>query len=326
MKKVLVLGGTNFIGRVLVEKLLAENLFDLTLFNRGKRNASLFPSIKRITGDRETTDHLLIANQSWDCIIDLSGYYPASFQNLLSAIQGKVHRYIFVSTLSVYDIGAFAAKTITEADPTLACTPEQKTSKLPDAYGEKKAEMERILLMHKNFDKIIIRPSFVYGRYDFTDRFYHWLWRGRTQNHILLPSSDSFAVALTDVQQLADGLIAAIEIKTHQTIYNAVTFNQYTLRDICLSGVPNANTQPKFTVLTEPQLQQQQVGYGQFPLFIPFDFSVDNAAWLRDLASPTPAGLLTPDTESYYDQLNWYEPKAGLSMSIEEKLLSLESG
>ena len=154
MKSVLILGGTNFIGRVLVEKLLQRNDYAITLFNRGKRNAGLFDSVPQIHGDRETDDYLKIAEQHWDYIIDCSGYYPLSFDKLLHSLEGKVGRYIFVSTISVFDIDNIICRQVDESEPILPCNDAQKTSALPDAYGEKKAEMERILLQHEWLDKI----------------------------------------------------------------------------------------------------------------------------------------------------------------------------
>ena len=173
MKKILVLGGTMFVGRALVEKLRLMPEYEITLFNRGKSNADLFADVNQLHGNRETDDILQVCKQHWDCVIDFSGYYPVTFEKLLNDLKGKVGRYIFISTISVYDLAKFADRPITEADEIHGCTEEQKISKLPDAYGEKKAEMERILHAQDWLDKIILRPSFIYGKYDWTERFYY---------------------------------------------------------------------------------------------------------------------------------------------------------
>ena len=162
-----------FVGRALVEKLRLMPEYELTLFNRGKSNADLFADVNQLHGNRETDDILQVCKQHWDCVIDFSGYYPVTFEKLLNDLKGKVGRYIFISTISVYDLANFADRPISEVDEILGCTEEQKISKLPDAYGEKKAEMERILHEQDWLDKIILRPSFIYGKYDWTERFYY---------------------------------------------------------------------------------------------------------------------------------------------------------
>src|ERR1700733_348625 len=187
MKKLLILGGTMFVGRAFTERAFASGKYDLTLFNRGKSNANLFPSIKQITGNRETNEIEQVYKENWDCIIDFSAYYPLTFEKHIAALKGKVKRYIFISTISVFDIGKLAGKVIAEEDETHACSEAQKSSRLPDAYGEKKAEMERILLKSDWLDTIIFRPSFIYGKYDWTERFYYWLYRAKFNDQIIMP-------------------------------------------------------------------------------------------------------------------------------------------
>ena len=78
MKKLLILGGTNFIGRYLTERLLESSNYKITLFNRGCTNSHLFPEVKRIFGDRHTKDIRLLGNEKWDVVIDISCYFPNS--------------------------------------------------------------------------------------------------------------------------------------------------------------------------------------------------------------------------------------------------------
>ncbi|MBP7389810.1 MAG: NAD-dependent epimerase/dehydratase family protein [Chitinophagales bacterium] len=321
-KQLLILGGTNFLGRVVVEQLLQSNDYEITLFNRGKRNPDLFPTANRIHGDRETDDILKLGEHNWDCVIDFSGYYPQSFKKLLEVLKGKVKRFVFISTLSVYDIGSFDGKVISETDKTLACSPTQRTSKLPDDYGEKKAEMERILLQQDWLDAVIIRPSFVYGKYDFTDRFYHWLWRGKTQQEVLLPSKIEYNVSLTEVNQLADGIIRAVEVKQHNRVYNAVTFPDASLKAIAESAKPIDGLVTYF-IADDELLAKQEVKQDHFPLFMPLSFTVDNAKWIADFNLTIPSTLFNEHTKKYYDDLGWPEPKAGLNYKKEAEVIEL---
>ena len=191
MKNILILGGTGFVGRILSEN-LAQTGHKVTLFNRGKRNPSLFPQFEKITGDRNTADIFKIATSSWDVVIDFSGFFPDNIENLVSMLVGTTGRYIFISSASVYDVAHPSGLTypIKEDFHLLPCTDEQKNDKHPfNFYGNKKAECERIILNADKLDTLIFRPALIYGRYDPTDRFYYWLYRTKSQDEIMIPEN-----------------------------------------------------------------------------------------------------------------------------------------
>lgn len=103
MKSVLILGGTQFIGRNLVERMLGIEGVAVTLFNRGRTGGELFPGVERIIGDRRTNDIERIASKDWDVVVDLSCYFPDDLKSTLRNLKGRPERYVFVSTCSVYE-------------------------------------------------------------------------------------------------------------------------------------------------------------------------------------------------------------------------------
>ncbi len=318
--KILILGGTMFAGRALVEKLLLNKNYDITLFNRGKSNKTLFPDVLKINGSRETEDILQICNKYWDVVIDFSGYYPKTFEQLLVKLSGNVGRYIFISTISVFQIGNSADEIIYENDETLHCSEEQMISALPDAYGEKKAAMARILLSHIEMDSIILRPSFIYGRYDWTDRFYYWLYRAKHAEQILMP--EATLLSLTYVEDLVSGLLKAIEIKEHKPIYNAITHSGISLKETIdvVSEILNKNTET--VVLHENIMKEKQLDNNSFPLSLPFNLRIEGNNWLNDFSlTPTSFRDSISQTISYCDSIGWPLPKAGMSINDEKALL-----
>ncbi|MES2620114.1 MAG: NAD-dependent epimerase/dehydratase family protein [Bacteroidota bacterium] len=322
MKKILVLGGTMFVGRALVEKLIALPEYEITLFNRGKSNANLFLGIKQIHGNRETDDILQICNQHWDCIIDFSGYYPVTFEKLLGSLKGKVNRYIFISTLSVYDLEKFVGRTITEADEILSCSEEQKISKLPDAYGEKKAEMERALHKQDWLDKIILRPSFIYGRYDWTERLYYWLYRAKFFDRMLMPRD--FNVGLSYSDDLVNGILNAIEVKEHQTVYNTISIPDASLHKVVTVASAILNRKVDFVEVTDTLLEKSKIEYSSFPLFVPFNLAIEGTKWLSDFSvSSVDFKTTIADTLQYHESLGWSVPKAGLNPDKEKEILGI---
>lgn len=321
-KRILILGGTMFAGRALVERLMNDNRYVLTLFNRGKSNSGIFPSVTQMYGNRETDDILQVCNQHWDVVIDFSGYYPKTFSQLLNRLSDKVGRYIFISTISVFPFGDGDVQHIGEDDATLACAEEQMISPLPDAYGEKKAEMERILLTHPELDPLILRPSFIYGRYDWTDRFYYWLYRAKQQHKILLPEPK--LLSLTYVEDLDNGILSAIEVKQHLPFYNAITHTNVRLDKVMEFVATHQNRTIETIPFAEAMFDEYAFEGSEFPLALPFDLCVEGTRWLKDLGlSPTPLNDTLLESMQYFDSIHWPQPKTGLTLAREAEIISL---
>src|SRR5919109_4973785 len=101
--RILIIGGTRFYGRHLAEAALARG-HEVTLFNRGKTNPNLFPHLETIIGDREKDlDQLAQADRIWDAVIDVAGYVPRIVRLSAEVLKESVSRYIFISTISVYE-------------------------------------------------------------------------------------------------------------------------------------------------------------------------------------------------------------------------------
>src|SRR5262245_25524210 len=98
--KILILGGTKFLGRHLVDAALAAG-HEVTLFNRGKTNPNLFPQVETILGDREQ-DIEKLSGREWDAVIDVAGYLPRIVRLSAIGLEKSVKRYVFISSLSVY--------------------------------------------------------------------------------------------------------------------------------------------------------------------------------------------------------------------------------
>jgi 2'-hydroxyisoflavone reductase len=157
MKSILILGGTRFIGRVFIEKLLTEELpYKITIFNRGQTNSNLFPEIEQITGDRETEDIEKLGTRDWDYVVDFSGYFPNSLGRLLQILKGRVGRYIYTSTVSVYDLdNAPMDIPLPESTARLVCSPEMREHKTDFAYyGQQKAACEEELEVADWLEKV----------------------------------------------------------------------------------------------------------------------------------------------------------------------------
>lgn len=97
--KILILGGTRFLGRAFVEEALKRG-HEVTLFNRGT-NKEIFPEVEQLTGDRND-DVSSLVNRKWDAVVDTCGFSPHHIRNIGEVLQNNIKHYIFISSLSVY--------------------------------------------------------------------------------------------------------------------------------------------------------------------------------------------------------------------------------
>ncbi len=99
-RKILILGGTNFLGPQLVEAAQARG-HTVTLFNRGKTRPELFPNVEKLRGDRD--GHLeALVGRGWDAVLDTSGFVPRIVKASAELLAPSVGQYVFISTISVY--------------------------------------------------------------------------------------------------------------------------------------------------------------------------------------------------------------------------------
>ena len=322
MNKLLILGGTNFIGRNLVDTLIELNKFNITLFNRGKTNCLLFPEIKKIQGDRNTADIHGILDNNWDYIIDLSCYFPNSLDNVLPKINTSLKRYIFISTCSVYD-NQENTILLNENIPTLLCDKNECIDNSLVTYGKRKAECERILIK-SGLKYTIFRPALVYGKYDTTDRFYYWLYQVKNNKSLLIPNKGKSLFSATYVMDLVQVIIKSLSINLTSNIYNVTTFPKSSISGLIDKTAEILNKKPLIYDADTQFLHKNKVKeWFDLPLWIDSDcFTFDNSKIVQELnmkITDFEDSLLK--TIIYYNQLGWKIPKYGLQENVKNGLI-----
>jgi 2'-hydroxyisoflavone reductase len=327
MKKILILGGTGFAGRILTEELLKTDN-PVTLFNRSKRNPAIFPELRKITGDRDTQDIKQIANESWDTVIDFSCMFPDSVDDITDMLKGKVGRYIFVSTVSVYpmDDSEFWKNPVSEDAEILPCTAEQRKDKdVTATYGNKKAECERVLLAKDWLDAIIFRPGLIYGRYDPTDRFYYWLYKVNKQNKVLIPDNGRDRFNSTYSEDFAALIKSSINTEKHNKVYNAVTHPAVSMKEFIDIVCMHLGKNPELVNASIEFLEQNKIRpWMDLPLWLDgMDLVTDNSRAMKDF--PVKFHSFEESvkrTIDYYNSLGWPVPKYGNSAEREMELIN----
>ncbi|HEY3250264.1 MAG TPA: NAD-dependent epimerase/dehydratase family protein [Ignavibacteria bacterium] len=324
--KILILGGTGFVGRILTENLINSGK-NPVLFNRGKRNPDIFPELRKIKGDRETADIKHISNESWDVVVDFSGMFPDNVEYIINLLKGKAGRYIFISSVSAYEMDEEEnnSEPIKEDFKTYPCTDEQRKDKnIMATYSQKKAECERILLDNSWLDVIIFRPALIYGRYDPTDRFHYWLYRSKSEKEILLPDDGNTRSTSTYSEDFAKILEKSLTIKNHHKVYNAATHETVSLKEIIQTATKLLNTNPQTVNAPAEFFKINNVQpWTDIPLWLGGSHLVfDNSRIKKDF------GIQFSSFEDslkgcidYYSSLGWPVPKYGLQLDKEKELI-----
>jgi 2'-hydroxyisoflavone reductase len=227
--KVLVLGGTRFAGRAIVEA-LASGIHDVTCLHRGKTRCELPPGVCEVFGDRNAALPLDL-NSHWNAVIDVSGQLP---EQLERSCELETDWYLFVSTLSVYtDLSKLG---VDEEAPTIeAFDPSDEAA----AYGGNKASCERIVLRQFGKRATIVRPGIIVGRWDYTGRFTYWPRRALQGGPFIVPAPRTRPVQFVDVDDLAAFAVRAVAQRRGGT-YNVVgprdAFSMGALIDGCVAA------------------------------------------------------------------------------------------
>lgn len=254
--KLLVLGGTKFLGRAIAADALGRG-HELTLFNRGETNPGLFPGAEELRGDRNK-DLSALEGRTWDAVIDPSGYTPGAVRATTEALRDS-GRYVFVSSVSVY---ADFSTGPTEESPVaeLGEMPGDELSADYSNYGPLKALAEEEARRVFGDRALVIRPGLIVGPHDPTGRFTYWAQRLERGGEILAPGPPERKSQFVDVRDLAAWTLDAVENGLSGT-FNAT--NQ---------GVPWSELLDgrDVTWVSDEFLQEHEVGsWMELPLWIP---------------------------------------------------------
>ncbi|MEJ5999791.1 NAD-dependent epimerase/dehydratase family protein [Paucibacter soli] len=211
MQKILVLGGTQFLGRHFVEAALAAG-HELTLFNRGSQ-AGLFPGVEQIHGNR-LQDLGALRGRRWDAVFDASCYLPSAARRAAETLRDAVEHYCLISSISVYPqidgqtvegspLAELTAAQLAGAEAQASSGASQNGGGYGAAYGGLKALCEQTVQALLPGRTLVLRPGFIVGPYDFSPRLRYWLTRLAEGGKVLAPGRPERTVRLIDARDIA---------------------------------------------------------------------------------------------------------------------------
>ena len=316
--RTLVLGGTQFLGRHVVDAALRDG-HEVTMFNRGQTRPELFPDVEKLRGDRDG-DLGALAGRAFDAVVDTSGYVPRIVRTTLDALEDIGH-YTFVSSVSVYaDLSAPAGE-----NAPLAQLAEETEDYRSEAYGALKALCEEAV-RERHPNAFIPRPGLIVGPWDPTGRFTYWPQRFERRGPVLAPAPPDAPAQMVDARDLADWIIDAGGRKLVGT-FNAVA-PPTTIGNVVETCRRVAGSDAEIVWVASEFLVEQEVGeWMELPLWL--SDPAYRSMQLTPVERATAAGLRQrPLEETVRDTLEWVrsgeapaEPPAGLGRDKEQQVL-----
>ncbi len=264
--RILVLGGTQFVGRHLVEALLATG-HEVTVFHRGRTAQGLFEGATEVLGNRDgELDRL--GEGTYDWVVDTCGYVPRVVQQSVDAWVDRCSHYLFISTVSVYE--DFSQPGLHEESAVRTIEDPETEEIDARTYGALKALCEQRVLDAFGDRAFVPRPGIIAGPYDPTDRFPYWVQRASQSEPFLMPDSSDQPLQLIDARDLAAWCVRQIEAGAGGVFNTAGSQGAHTLGSMwsaCLEGTPG-HGMPR--IVGAARLLESEVRAGQdLPLWVP---------------------------------------------------------
>ena len=331
--KILILGGTAFLGPAIVNDALARG-HEVTLFNRGRTNPHLYPDLEKIVGDRKVS-HDALKGRQWDVVIDTSGYYPRVVREAAAALAGNVGQYIFISTISVY--GDFSIKGLNEKSAVAKLTDETTEEVTGETYGGLKALCEQAAETAMPGRACNIRPGLIVGPMDRTDRFTYWPVRIARGGEVLVPDRPETVTQVIDVRDLAEYVVRCAERQTCGVFNCTSPSGELTMGEIFTACKDVSGSDATFTYADGDWLEKQGVhSWSDMPVWSPLEGAEAGHPFI-DVTRALNTGLLfRPITETVRDTLDWWATvpqerkdgpmRSGLTAEREAEVLALWHG
>ena len=278
--KVLVLGGTLFLGRAIVDQALA-NGHEVTLFNRGRTNPDLFNGVENLIGDRNS-DLTQLRGRIFDAVIDTSGYFPRQVQAVIDALEGNIAHYTFVSTTDVYADHSIPGR---NENAELATVTDLDDEQSGDNYGGFKALSEATLDAALPGRVHHVRAGLIVGPHDNSGRFTYWVKRIAAGGEVLAPEPRDQPVQFIDVRDLAQWILHAASNQVTGAMNASASPGSMTMESVLNTINAQTGNQANLTWVGEEFLVSQGVKpWSQLPL------------WLPPASFPTHAGRASRNT------------------------------
>ena len=318
--RVLILGGTKFLGRAVVDEALARG-HEVTLFNRGATNPELYPDVEKLRGDRDG-DLTALEGRDWDVVVDPSGYIPRVVRASAELLSGHVGHYVFVSSISVY--GDFSEVAREDETPLIRLDDTSDESLEGDRYGGFKALCEQVVADVFPGRSARVRAGLIVGPNDPTGRFTYWPSRIARGGEVLAPGRKGRQVQFIDARDLGAWMLHLGEQRISGAFNATGPEPPVTMGELLETCRAVSGSNARITWIDERFLREHEVGeWMELPLWLA---ETGDPAWRRfqevDVSRALADGLrFRPVADIVRDTLEWAletgDPGAPLASGLE---------
>ncbi|HZN37950.1 MAG TPA: NAD-dependent epimerase/dehydratase family protein [Planctomycetota bacterium] len=336
-KRILMLGGTAFLGPAVVTAALAAG-HEVTLWNRGKTNPELFPEVEKLKGQRRRPradkpndppqDLTALAGRKWDAVVDTSAYFTGEVEDVCKVLRGNVVQYVFISSLSVYKTLEVDATPVDEWSPLCECD-DKYTTELGanfENYGALKRYCEDAAAAAFPGAATLVRPGYIVGPGDRSDRFSYWPARFVRGGECLAPGDPDNELQFIDVRDLGEWIVHLIEAGIMGP-FNAVGFDgRISVEEFLHTGKGTLNHTCTFTWVDDAFLEKNGVtSWMEMGCWTPKakNGRANNAKAIAAGARFRPIAETIRDTAAWIKQGRGAAPwRAGMTAEREQELLA----
>ncbi len=332
--RLLILGGTVFLGRHLVDEARARG-HDVTLFNRGT-HADVHADVEQLRGDRRG-DLAALRGRDWDAAIDTNAYVPWEVTAIAETLRDRVPHLALVSSISVH--ADFSRADYDESSPVHVWTEDMLArarahrddrAVIVELYGPLKAACEQAIEEAVPGRALVVRPGLIVGPYDPTDRFTYWARRTSQDGELLAPGRPQRPVQVIDARDLAAWMVTLAERRVTGVYQATGPERPLAMAEVVEAGCAVSGSNANVVWVPDAYLVEAGVGpWMEMPLWIPESDPQVRALCQADVSRARRAGLTyRPLADTLRDTQAWDAARgrpplnAGLAPGREAELLS----
>ena len=309
--RLLILGGTGFIGPPMV-RYAVERGHEVTIFTRGKTKADI-PGVEHLIGDR-SGDLDALNGRTWDVCLDNNARDYRWVQLTTDLLKDNVEHYLFVSSISAYAGEATGYEYFENpwtnpplnANSPLAFAPDDFEAGQELPYGQSKTMAEKLTNAAFPGRSTVVRPGFIVGPGDPSDRFTYWPVRIDKGGEVLAPGDGTDPVQIIDVRDLCEWMVRLVENSTYGSFNGVGIGSPLSMAEMLYGIRAVTSSHVEFTWVPIPFLMENDVqSYSDMPIWIPGDpFSfIDNSLAMASGLIFRPLAVTAKDT------LDWHKTR-----------------
>jgi nucleoside-diphosphate-sugar epimerase len=315
--RLLIIGGTWFLGRHITESAIRRG-HEVTLFNRGRHNADLFPDVEKLHGDRDGGLDVL-RGRTWDAVIDTCGYVPRIVRASAELLRNAVEHYTFTSSMSVY--ADVSSKGLDETTPVGKLEDETVEQVTNETYGPLKGLCEEFVEEVFPSCCSFVRAGLIVGPYDYIDRFTYWVRRIARGGDVLAPGDSDRQIQMVDARDLADWIVRITEDRVSGTFNATGPDYRLTMSRFLEECVSSTHSDARLRWVSDQFLMDQQVGpFNELPLWLPEQYVPKFGGFMAfDCGKALAAGLkFRPLADTIRDTGEWLRSNPDQTTLVEE--------